>query len=169
MAWTYLLLQTQFFGYFTQISKKFEVKMKNNLIIIVTLIFTTTVGISYKTFANPIEKDESGIHKNTEKANSCATLKPWVFYGFALNAPTKSRALENLRKAEECYTQESDKAGIEKVRNKIANIDTIDFAKNRKKFIDSLRRSAENSRRQGNVEEAAKIEAEIREFEQAQN
>lgn len=141
--------------------------MTNSLIVVVALILTTTVGISDKTSANPSGKDAISVSQKAEQ--DCNTFKPEAFYGFALTSPTKSRAMENLKKAEQCYQQEDDLAGVEKVRNKIVNIETIDFAANRKDFLDTLKRSAEYNRKQGNLEEAAKTETQIRELEQGKD
>jgi hypothetical protein len=142
--------------------------MNNNVMVAAILVLVGIVGISSNTFANPSENmNKRRISRITEKDCSDTPYKPEAFYGFAQTAPTKSEALELLKKAEECYVKKGDQAGAEKVQNQIAHIDTINFAQNRRELIDVWRMSAEDSRQQGKSDEAAKYEAWIREIEQA--
>lgn len=141
--------------------------MNNNVVLVAITLFLGTVGISSKTFATLLENANQLSGSQITKINCNVTpLKPEAIHAFALNAPTKSEALEFLKKAEECYTKEGNQAGVKKVRNQIAQIDTINFVQNRRRLIDSLKIAAEDSRQQGKPEEAAKYQARIRQLDQ---
>jgi hypothetical protein len=91
-------------------------------------------------------------------------FKPSVLHLFGEQAVNKQKAINFFKRAEQAYLCEGNKDGVKKTREAIANIDKINFAKNREIMIRDSKEVIMMYRQRGDFSTAAAYEANIAEI-----
>jgi hypothetical protein len=106
----------------------------NKFLVIAGIVCLTLLGTVPANGAVPSVSEECRDTKHQQYA----TANPMFYYNLAMNALTRSNAIQHLKQAETCYSAKSDRAGVEKVQTALSNVDRINFAANRAKRVQEL-------------------------------